>query len=190
MTKEQQNGLLILAIATVTEFVGLFLWVEWVDENKIVQGIVVLVIGLLLERISVKMTIDSYYGANPLHPNIFWNLVLSGVLESVGWLIWLFLADKVIGPVWAAVVFAVITLALHSYQVGYFKRIGFFVYVTDPTTIVFSALEAVTAYYWLSLARDEKTLLAAVVLFAGITIEHIIQGSALEAKPGELPRVK
>lgn len=39
MSKKQQNGLLILAIATVTEFAGLFLWVKWVDENKIVLGI-------------------------------------------------------------------------------------------------------------------------------------------------------
>ena len=190
MSKEQQNGLLILAIATVTEFAGLFLWIQLVDENKIVVGIIALVIGLLLERISVKMTIDSFYGTNPPHPNILRNLVISGILETVGWLIWLFLADEVIGPVWASMTFAVIILILHSYQVGYFKRIGIFVYVTDPITIVFSVLEAITAYYWLTLARDERTLIAAVVLFAGLTIEHIIQSFALAAKPGELQSVK
>ena len=190
MSNKKQNGLLILAIATVSEFAGLFLWVELVDENKILLGILAVFIGLLLERISVKMTLDSTYGANPPHPNILFNLVLSAVLETVSWLIWLFLADEVIGPEWAAVVFAGTTLALHSYQIGYFKRIGIFAYVTDPTTIVFSVLEAITAYFWLSLARDERTLLAAVVLFAGLTIEHIIQGFALAAKPGELQSVK
>ena len=190
MSKEKPSGLLILAIATATEFAGLFLWVELVDQNKFALGILAVFIGLLLERISVKMTIDSFYGANPPHPNIVRNLVLSAVLETAGWLIWLFLADEVIGPVGAAVVFAVITLALHSYQIGYFKRIGIFVYVTDPTTIVFSVLEAITAYFWLTLARDERTLLAAVVLFAGLTIEHIIQSFALAAKPGELQPVK
>lgn len=177
--------MLILVIATITEVVGLFLWVELVDDNKIVLGIVALVIGLLLERISVKMTINSFYGPNPPHPNIFWNLTLSAILETVGWLIWLFLADKVIGPVWAAVVFSVLTLFLHSYQIGYFKRIGIFVYLSDPTTIVFSVIEGITAYYWLALARDEKTLLAFIALLVGITIEHIIQGFALQAKPGE-----
>ena len=190
MNKERQNGLLILAIATVTEFVGLFLWVEWVDKGMIVLGIIAMLIGLLLERISVKMTIDSFYGPNPPHPNLFWNLVLSAILETLGWLVWLFLADEVIGPLWAAVIFAVIVLLLHSYQIGYFKRIGTFVYLTDPITIVFSALEAITAYYWLALARDERTLLAAGVLFVGLTIEHIIQGSALAAKPGELKPAK
>lgn len=190
MSKKQQKGLLILAIATVTEFAGLFLWVELVDDNKIVLGILALFIGLLLERISVKMSIDSFYGANPPHPNIVRNLVFSVILETIGWLIWLFLADEVIGPVGAAVVFAVIVLVLHSRDIGYFKRIGSFVYVTDPVTIVFSVVEAITAYFWLTLARDESTLFAAVVLFVGLTIEHIIQSFALVAKPGELQPVE
>ena len=85
---------------------------------------------------------------------------------------------------------AVITLGLHSYQISYFKRIGFFVYITDPTTIVFSALEGITAYYWLSFARDERTFLAGAILLVGITLEHYIQSFALAAKPGELQPVK
>lgn len=186
---EQQKGLAALAIATVTEFAGLFLWVQLVDTNQIALGITALTIGLLLERVAVYMTIQSFYGANPPHPNILWNLVWASLLEILAWLIWLYLADQVVGPIWAAVIFGVIILLLHSYQIGYFKRIGAFTYVTDRITIIFSALEAVTAYYWLFLVRDYQPLFGAAVLFIGLTVEHIIQSVVLEPRPGELKKV-
>ncbi len=150
MPKTRSSDILVLILATVTEYAGLFYWVQAVDNGQRALGILILVAGLLAERIAIYIGIRSIYGPNPPHPRITLNLIISGLLETVAWLIWLFIADS-INAVLAAVILGLMILVLHSYQLGYFRRGKPFAYLADPTTIVFSAMEGVFAYFWLFL---------------------------------------
>ena len=183
MFKRPQADILALIIATVTEYAGLFYWVQAVDKGQVALGILIVVVGLLAERIAVYIGILSVYGPNPPHPRITLNLIISGLLETVAWLIWLFIADS-INSVLAAVILAIIILVLHSRQLGYFRRGKPFAYLTDATTIVFSVIEAVTAYFWLFYVRADVGLFTfgpvqtgAIILFLGLLIEHIVEGT-------------
>ena len=49
-------------------------------------------------------------------------------------------------------------------------------------TIIFSLLEALMGYGWLQLDNTGHGGWAAIVLFAGLTIEHIIQGQVINEK--------
>lgn len=185
MLTKSQAGILSLIIATVAEYAGLFYWVQEVDKGNLALGILIVVIGLQAERIAVVMSIRSVYGPNPPHPKIALNLIISGLLETVAWLIWLFIADS-INAVLAAVILGLMILVLHSYQLGYFRRGKPFAYLTDPTTIVFSAMEGIFAYYWLFYVRADVGLFTfgpvqtgAIILFVGLLIEHIVQGRML-----------
>ena len=185
MLKRPQADILALVVATVTEFAGLFYWVQAVDKGQVALGILIVVVGLVAERIAVYIGILSVYGPHPPHPKITFNLVVSGLLETVAWLIWLFIADSV-DAVLAAVILGLMILVLHSLQLGYFRRGKPFAYLADPTTIVFSAIEGIVAYYWLFYVRAESglftlgpVLTGALILFVGLLIEHIVQGSML-----------
>ena len=194
MFKRPQAGILALIIATVTEYAGLFYWVQAVDKGQLAIGILIVVAGLQAERIAVYISIRMVYGPNPPHPKITINLIISGLLETVAWLIWLYIADT-IDAVLAAVILTIFTLVLHSYQMGYFRRGKPFAYLTDPTTIIFSVMEGVVAYYWLVYVRADfgifgfhPVLTGAFILFFGLLIEHIVQGSMLgkEERPDRM----
>ena len=185
MFKKPYAGILALIIATVTEYAGLFYWVQEVDKGQLALGILIIVAGLQAERIAVYISIRYVYGPNPPHPRIAINLIISGLLETVAWLIWLFIADT-IDAVLAAVILAILSLVLHSYQMGYFRRGKPFAYLTDPTTIIFSAMEGAFGYFWLVYVRADiglfgfqPVLTGAFILFFGLLIEHIVQGSML-----------
>ena len=176
--KSPLADILALVIATVAEFVGLFFWVQAVDNGQQTLGIAIIIIGLLVERIAVYIGIRAKWGDNPPHPNILGNLVGSGLGETVAWLIWLQIADTV-DPIFAAIFLAIIILFEHSFQVGYFRRGKPFVYMIDPVTVVFSAMEGVFAYFWLENFRAGEVTTSAIILFVGLTIEHIVQGVKL-----------
>ena len=168
-----------LIIATVAEFLGLFYWVQFVDNEFLKLGIAIITIGLLAERISVYLIIHAIWGPAPPHKKLILNLFLAGIGETVAWLIWLFLADGPLGLLWASVLLGVILLFEHSIQFGFIMQSSYFKHVTDPMTIVFSALEGAVAFFWLYFVRADHEFWGAVVLFAGLTVEHIIQGSAI-----------
>ena len=168
-----------LVIATVAEFLGLFYWVKFVDDGFLTLGIAIITIGLLAERISVYLLIHAVWGREPPHKKLILNLFLAGIGETVAWLVWLFLADGPLDLLWASVLLGVILLFEHSIQIGFIMQSAYFKHVTDPVTIVFSALEGVVAFFWLYFVRTDHEFWGAVVLFVGLTLEHIIQGSVI-----------
>jgi hypothetical protein len=174
---------LSLVIATVAEYLGLFYWVDQVDKGHIIVGITIVLIGLLAERISVYLLIHAVWGPNPPHKKLIFNLVLAGIGETMAWLLWLFLADGSLGLVWASVLLGIILLFEHSIQIGFFMQINYFKHVLDPLTIVFSALEGAVAFLWLYFVRNDHVIWGMIVLFVGLTIEHIIQGSVIGTEP-------
>ncbi len=172
-----------LVIATVAEYAGLFYWVDQVDKGNILFGIAIVLAGLLAERISVYMLIKAVWGPNPPHKHLILNLVVAGIGETLAWLLWLWLADGPMGMVWASVLLGVILLFEHSIQIGFFMQINYFKHVNDPMTIVFSALEGAVAFFWLYFVRNDYMIWGMLVLFVGLTIEHIIQGSVIGTEP-------
>ncbi|HKR04270.1 MAG TPA: hypothetical protein VJY62_06490 [Bacteroidia bacterium] len=179
-----------LVIATVAEFAGLFFWVNQADKGNFFFGIVIVLAGLLAERISVYMLIHTVWGPNPPHKNLVLNLVVAGIGETIAWLLWLYLADGPLGLLWASVLLGVVLLFEHSIQIGFFMQINFFKHVTDPMTIVFSALEGVVAFFWLYFVRNDHIILGMIVLLVGLTVEHIIQGSVIGTEPPKAHKAK
>lgn len=182
MYKRPLADILALNVATIAEFSGLFFWLVAVDAGYHYLGLAIIVIGLLCERIAVYISIRAVYGDNPPHPYIFWNLFGAGIGESIAWILWLFIADQWNNP-WshelAALVLTIILLIEHSIQLGYFRRAKVFSHVLDPTTIIFSVLEGLVAYFWLITMRADHLWWGAAILFFGLTFEHVIQGSLL-----------
>ena len=62
-TKNKNTSLFFqaLVIATVAEYAGLFYWVDQVDKGNILLGILIVLVGLLAERISVYMLIHAVW---------------------------------------------------------------------------------------------------------------------------------
>lgn len=187
MTTKTKNNtsvfFLSLVIATVAEYAGLFYWVDQVDKGHITAGVAIVLIGLLAERISVYLLIHAVWGPNPPHKKLILNLVIAGIGETMAWLLWLFLADGPLGLLWASVLLGIVLLFEHSIQIGFFMQINYFKHVLDPLTMVFSALEGAVAFFWLYFVRTDHVVLGMVVLFVGLTIEHIIQGSVIGTEP-------
>ena len=172
-----------LVIATVAEYAGLFYWVDQVDKGNMWFGILIVLVGLLAERISVYMLIHAVWGPKPPHKQLILNLVVAGIGETIAWLAWLYLADGPLGMMWASVLLGIVLLFEHSIQIGFFMQINYFKHVTDPLTIVFSALEGAVAFFWLYFVRNDYMMWGMLVLFVGLTIEHIIQGSVIGTEP-------
>lgn len=184
-TKNKNTSLFFqaLVIATVAEYAGLFYWVDQVDKGNMWLGILIVLVGLLAERISVYMLIHAVWGPKPPHKNLILNLVVAGIGETIAWLAWLYLADGPLGLAWASVLLGVVLLFEHSIQIGFFMQINYFKHVPDPLTIVFSALEGAVAFFWLYFVRNDYMVWGMLVLFVGLTIEHIIQGSVIGTEP-------
>ena len=184
-TKNKNTSLFFqaLVIATVAEYAGLFYWVDQVDKGHIWLGIAIVLVGLLAERISVYMLIHAVWGPKPPHKYLILNLVIAGIGETLAWLVWLYLADGPLGLVWASILLGVALLFEHSIQIGFFMQIKAFKHVLDPLTIVFSALEGAVAFFWLYFVRNDHMVWGMLVLFVGLTIEHIIQGSVIGTEP-------
>jgi len=178
------KAILTLAVATITEFAGVFLWVYFVDNHNQPLGIVLLVISLLAERIAVVMTALDMYGEHPLPKNFYPLVLFSGFVEGVIWIVWLIIWDGIPGlggPIAATIAMFVMQLLAHSWQMSLaLNKPPIFQFATGGLTIAFSAIEALGTFGWLTLFRGGNLILSGVVLFLAFTIEHIVQGLAVD----------
>lgn len=188
-----QTGLIILGLANVSESLALFFWIYFAQRGEPMLGAVALLLGLLVERISVYMTIKQVFGENPPHKTLIPTLAATAVMEAVSWLGWMMLVDAiggVAGHLIGFVVFSAVTVVVHSIQGGYIVQMGAFDFVRDRKTIIFSILEAAAGAALLILYRADQPFLAAVVLFVGISVEHYIQSTKLADVPGLLDKAR
>jgi len=178
------KDILSLAIATLTESVGLFLWVYFVDNHNQLLGLVILIISLLAERIAVVIGARDAYGEHPLPKNFYSLVVFSAFVEGVVWIVWLIIWDNIPGmggKLAAMVAMFVMQLLAHSWQMSFaLNKPPLFRFANDGLTIAFSAIEAVGTFGWLFLFRNDNQLLSGVVLLLAFTIEHIVQGLAVQ----------
>ncbi len=188
------KGIVLLIGTTVAEVAGLFFWVQAADRDQVALGIALLTIGLLVERVVVLYGMRAIYGPVLPQQKIALTLITSGLLETAAWLIWLFLADSVNAYLALAVLFVLIHV-MHCHQLGFLRRGIWPPYLTEPTVIAFSAIEALAGHFWLVYVRADAGLFTldpvqtgALILFFGILLEHTVQGKYFgkEERPGRM----
>ncbi len=180
------RGFLTLNLATFSEMTGLIIAQMLVTEHRPFAGVCVLVISQLSERLAVFLVAEESYVGRPYPPTMSGLVIVSALVESAAWILWLLLWDRLPFP--RLVSIGIATLAMFVMQL--YSHSGTMAvvlnkpplsrYASDGLTIIFSLIEALAAGAWLWVARMERPVLAAVALFVGITIEHIIQSLALE----------
>jgi len=175
------RGILTLNHATFSEMAGLIIALHLADTGKLLAGIFVLFLSQLSERIAVIMVTDEAYVGRSFPRNFFAPVIVSAYAEGSAWIIWFALWNYLplpgIGPiVVATLALFVMQLYQHSWLMSIVvNKPPFSRYATDPITIVFSAVEALTAGAWLLVARSDHLFWAAIVLLVGLSIEHLLQ---------------
>jgi hypothetical protein len=180
------RGFLTLNLATFSEMTGLIIALMLVTEHTPLAAICVLIISQLSERLAVFLVAEESYAGRPYPPTMSALVILSALVESAAWIIWFLLWDRL--PLPRLVSIGIATLAMFIMQL--YSHSGTMAvvlnkpplsrYASDGLTLAFSLIEALAAGAWLWVARMDRPVLAAVALFVGITIEHIIQSLALE----------
>ena len=193
-----QTDVLPFIIATAGEFAALYFWLHFLDAGHFVWANVLLWAGFAVERISVYLWIRYVYrsrGGGPVEQSLLVTVVSLFVItlsEVLIWILWLALADGEIGAIAAApatnmavagVVLMVLMTIEHGVEMGVLKRTNPLAYVTSPSTLLFTFMEVAGAVGWLALVRADRPLLGALVLLVGLSIEHVLQGSALRPDP-------
>jgi hypothetical protein len=148
-----------------------------------------------VERLAVYLWIRYIYRsregravAQPLLVTVA-GLVVITLSEVLIWIFWLALADgeifglAAVAPVTAMAIAGIVLMVLmtveHSVEMGALKRTNPLVYVTSPSTLLFTFMEVAGAVGWLAFVRADRPLLGALCLLVGLSIEHVLQGSDL-----------
>jgi|GEM_PF-3147049 len=178
-------GLLIIPVATIAEVTGVFLWIALTEANpsKAALGLLALIIGLEIERITVYMTLVQVFGPKPPHKNAVPILFATGFLEAAAWLAWLAIVNAIggtAGHLIGLVLFSVLTLVVHSVQMAWFAKLPSFYFVPDPKSIIFSIIEAGAGFLLLLLYRDGQHVLGAIAILVCISIEHVMMATKVD----------
>lgn len=181
-------GLLIIPIATIAEVTGVFLWIAFTEAtpSRAALGVLALIIGLQIERITVYMTLVQVFGPKPPHKNAGPILFATGFLEAASWLVWLAIVnaigdgDTTAGHLIGFAIFSVLTLVVHSVQMAWFAKLPPFYFVADPKSIIFSIIEAGAGFVLLLLYRDGQHVLGAIAILVCISIEHVMMATKVE----------
>ncbi|MDA2927951.1 hypothetical protein MYX78_12110 [Acidobacteria bacterium AH-259-G07] len=183
-----KTDLLPFIIATAGEFVALLYWLKFFDEKQFILSMLVMWLGFGVERIAVVIWIRSVYrreqGVRPDETPLWArSLRLLGITlsEIIIWIVWLTLADGV-SHLLAGLVLGILMLVQHSVEMSILKRKKPFAYVTSPKTIFFTLMETLGGAAWLYFVRDGQVLRGGALLLIGLSIEHIVQGSALKPR--------
>ena len=179
-------------IATAGEFVALHYWLVFLDLDYFILANIILWAGFLTERIAVITWIQRVYRpkvgvaseTTPVAKKAL-RLVIVTLTEIVIWIVWLWLADEV--DFWlAGAVLMVLMLAEHSMEMALLKKDRFWKYVGNPRTIFFTVMEVAGGMGWLYLVREGEPIWGAIVLIAGLSIEHVLQGRQLKPEPSQM----
>ncbi|NWF67591.1 MAG: hypothetical protein HXY40_00755 [Chloroflexi bacterium] len=182
---DQLRPLLTLLVLNLFEFFGLVLWLRLADDNNHLIGAAILVAGLFLERFTVyvgmvrPVTQDQRAG---LYARRF---IIQAARETLIWVVWLWIAVTLSDLNYvAALAFLFVAMLLeHSADVAEHNGKVWHFYLTNPTMLFLTAVEAVGATAWLYLLDRQQDAAAVIVLFVAFVVEHIFQGRMVEIKP-------
>jgi hypothetical protein len=189
-----RTDVLPFVIATAGEFTALFFWLHYLDQGRFWLANGILWGGFLVERVSVIAWIRYIYRTRQQQvavPSLLPTIVgLLGITltEILIWVLWLALADGNVPMIafgfvgntaLAAVVLMILMQVEHSVEMAALKQRSWLVYLTNPATIFFTFMEVAGAVAWLYMVRTDRPVLGALFLLAGLSIEHVLQGSDL-----------
>jgi len=171
-------------VATIGEFVALTLWLYWLNEGRYIAASAALWSGFAVERLAVAVWVRFVFapatGASVspwLATGVFLTLI-TGV-ELAIWTVWIS-ASRHLGIFLGAAILFVLIHSLHSGEMAAVKRQSPLIYVSNAHTIFFSLMETLGGTGWWWLQSRGHPFLGAFVLLAGLTIEHLVQGSQLK----------
>jgi len=158
----------LFAIATISEFLGLFYWRQWFASGKLLAATLVLWGGFAVERAVVVIWLqlpgrlrDPFGTTRPL-----WLIIaLVTVAEIVTWVLWIrFTGGFVVG----ALLLAVGIHIVHAYEVAVIRRTGYVPAAVDFGTLVLTVLEAGGAAVWLAWTLNGRAVAGTAALFASL----------------------
>ncbi|MEM9326881.1 MAG: hypothetical protein AAGA85_14540 [Bacteroidota bacterium] len=176
-------------IATIGEYIALHYWLTYMDLEKFVLANILLWVGFGIERGSVAVWVSKVYrpkegitsSSVPLWQQLLgWTFIT--LTEIIIWIIWYYSIEP-LGYLWSTLILYVLMLIEHSAELGLVKRENIFLHAKYLKTHFFTLMETLGAVGWIYFHQQGQDSWAMISLIVGLSIEHIIQGSAL--KPDE-----
>ncbi len=170
------NKTIGIIVFTIVEFATLVGWLALVLQGNNIAGIVVLVVGLILEHL-LSYNVSKGRSLFDFSGLPFGGLLIVSVSESVLWIVWLIISQGT-GGIIAGLIFLAITMFFqHSIERNVFQGKPLFDTIIKPAVISFTLVEAVAAAIWLFFVLDpgSSNIIGAVILGVGLLVEHIIQ---------------
>lgn len=180
MRKSAQGRKLLMAFAFVTfaEFFGLILWLPLSQNGMIFWGVVALIVGEMIEwsalAISIWKNEESYYRKLGRPWTGVWKSWITAISEAGLWVLWLWLYPTltILG---ATVLLCIGMHVKHVVEMAIYTGKPVRTHFTDERDITASVIESSGAGLWLWLWVSGLPLIGAIVLFATLSIEHILQ---------------
>ncbi len=189
-------------VATFGEFVALYFWLWFFLEKNYILAIVLLLIGFLAERLAVLYWVSQVFGAEigitgstktPLQKAI--GLLMITGSEIIVWSLWFFgdrALREAINPTVAMIVASLILIVgeqlQHSWDLALLNQKRIRDYIFHPTAIFITVLECGGGILMLYFYDQNMRGVAAAIMLAALTIEHVVQGSMIQ--PSGVPKTQ
>jgi len=168
-----------IILFSVIEVVGLAGWLALADVGQVVIGILVLLLGLIVEHIVTD---------NFLHKRSLFNLnklplgqiATFSALETGIWASWLLLWE--IHPVLATVFLFSALVIEHTISKNVHERRGLFDKIVEVAVVPHTIVETVACDGWLILVRSAQPILGVIFLLVGSIVEHTIAVSRTQRR--------
>ena len=163
------------------------------DVEKFILANILLWIGFGIERGSVVLWLKKVFRPKegitgesvPLWQQISgWGFIT--FTEIVIWVIWYYSIEP-LGYIyiWSSIILYVLMLIEHSAELGLVKRVNIFGHTIDLKTHFFTLMEVLGAVGWIYFHQNGEDNYVIISLIVGLSIEHVIEGSALKPVHGE-----
>jgi len=187
MTKLQfKTDVLPFTIATVGEWIALYYWLDFNLQGAAILGHLALWVGFVIERSSVLYWVRTVHNPASGIANIDYpvsqqvlRVIAITITEVAIWVVWLWLAGEM-GHVGAGVLLFVLMQIEHSWEMSLVKSTSIWTYMGNGRTLIFTLAETLGAGAWLYCVLDGQQFLGGLILFIGLSVEHVIQGGTLK----------
>jgi hypothetical protein len=175
-------------IATGGEFVALYFWLHFFDQQEYLLATLTLWSGFLVERIAVLYWVKVNFGGNigiAADHKPWWKkaigLFLICLSEITVWVIFVYVYDR-FGILPAFIVLFIGEQIEHSVELGLLAQRSWLKFVFSKSATMITLLEALGGIAWLYLVRHGQPQLGGAMILLGLTIEHVVQGNAIKRK--------
>ena len=175
-------------IATGGEFIALYFWLYFFEQQDYWLATFLLWLGFLIERVAVLYWVKVNFGDDvgiaakqkPLWKKAF-GLFLICLSEITVWVIF-FWTYRYYGLGPAFVVLFIGEQLEHSMELGLLSKTSMWKYVFSWDATFITVLEAVGGTVWIYLFFQGQPQLGGLAMLTGLTIEHVVQGNAIKHK--------